>query len=256
MLKAAIPRVQSLFPLLLAVLLTPAALAQQQGVSAGEEARRPAPFAVSVRMMSADEITRHYDLGRLSNEENPDRLQRQKLPSETVAGLFVGPLVLFSGVQDSSASVVVVGPPHSFEFQRRLDGVRAALVGLDFPRLLADALRERATVAREAASDAEGISVALAFYGLRTGDDRPTTLEVNDDFCLVAVGSAFALAAGGAGENQYFTLGTNVLSPGMEAPVCRSFLDYADRGGYRLAQVAQQTAANLADWLVTNVLAR
>lgn len=248
-------RFRVLFPWLLAANLATGASAQAQDPTAGQEPRRPAPFAVSVRMMSADEITRHYDLGRLSNEEDPDRLQRQKLPSETVAGLFVGPLVLFSGVQDSSASVVVVGPPHSFEFQRRLDGVRAALVGLDFPRLLGDALRERAPAAREAGSGAEGISVALAFYGLRTSDGRPTTLDVDDDFCLVAVGSAFALAAGGPGENRYFILGTNALSSGMEAPVCDSFLDYADRGGYRLAQVAQQTAANLADWLVSNILA-
>lgn len=247
-------RFRVFFPWLLAALLATGAPARAQDGTAGQEPRRP-PFAVSVRLMSGDEITRHYDIGRLSKEENPDRLQRQKVPVETVAGLFVGPMVLFSGVRDSSASAVVVGPPHSLEFQQSLDGVRAALVGLDFPRLLADALRERASAAREAGSGAAGISVALAFYGLRTSDDRPTTLDVDDDFCLVAVGSAFALAAGGPGENRYFILGTNALSSGMEAPVCDSFRDYADQGGYRLTQVAQQTAANLADWLVANILA-
>jgi len=243
--------------LVLVTAVTPVAatFAEEPGPSGGEEAR-PLRMAVSVRMMPSDEITRQYDIGRLSNEENPERLDRRPLPAEGVAGVFVGPLALFSGVRESTAAAVVVGPPHGFEFQRRLESVRAALVEFDFPRLVADALRERAPTALYEGKPPEGISVAIAFYGLRTREVRPTTLEVADDYCLVAVGSAFALVEGGAGEEMNFTLGTNVLSPGMETPICDSFLNYAERGGYRLAQVMQQSAANLADWLVANVLAR
>jgi hypothetical protein len=250
------PLVRGFFPLLLAALLAPPALGQQQVPSPGEEGRPPARFAVSVRMMSGEEITRNYDIGRLSSEERPERLERRKIPTEGVAGVFVGPLVLFSGIRESIASAVVVGPPHSLEFQSRLEPVRAALVEFDFAGLVADALRERAPGNREGRDGPEGISVAIAFYGLRSSESRPTTLEADDDYCLVAVGSAFALASGGAGQDVYFTLGTNALSPGMEAPICDSFLNYSERGAYRLAQVMQQSAAKLADWLVANVLAR
>src|SRR5512134_2480348 len=138
------------------------AAAQAPAAPGGEAAAKPAPhpprISVSVRMMAEDEITRSYDIGRLSDEANPERVERRRLPTAGIAGVFVGPTSLFSGVRDTSSAATVVGPPHGFEFQARLDTVRAALLNADFAGMVADALRARAPAARYPGDPPEGLS--------------------------------------------------------------------------------------------------
>ena len=100
----------------------------------------------------------------------------------------------------------------------------------------------------------EGISVAVAFYGLRSQDDNPSIMEADDNYCFVAVGSAFSLVGCGAGPETPFMLTVLEPSPGIATPICASFLDLSERGAYRLSQVMEQSAENLAQWLVNGVL--
>lgn len=249
-----------LLPVALAlVLAAPTAPAQEPPPAApAAEAPKPAPkpvrISVSVRMMGQDEVTRSYDIGRLSDEARPEQLERRKLPRDRVAGVFVGPTALFTGVRDATSNAVMVGPPAGFEFQARLDVVRGALLGTDLPGLVAQSLRQRAPAAKYEGDPPEGVSVAVAFYGLRSRDYDPSLLEASDDYCFVAVGGAFALVAGGAGPDVPFMLTVLERSPDMAEPICASFLDLSERGAYRLRQVMQQSADNLAEWLVGKVL--
>lgn len=212
---------------------------------------RPPRISVSARLMGQDEVTRSYELGQLSNEA---RLERRRLPRDRVAGVFVGPVAIFTGVRDRESAAMVVGPPTDFEFQARLGVVRRALLEGDLPGLLAQSLRQRAPAAKYEGDPPEGISVAVAFYGLRSWDDYPSIMEADDEYCFVAIGSAFAMAGGGAGPDIPFMLTVLERSPEMAEPLCASFLDYSDRGAYRLRQVMQQSADNIADWLVANIL--
>jgi hypothetical protein len=205
-------------------------------------------------MMGEDEVTRSYDLGRLSDEANPERLERRKLPRDRVAGVFVGPAAIFTGVRESDSAAMVVGPPADLEFGARLDIVRRALLETDLPGLLAQSLRPRAAAARYDGNPPEGISVSLAFYGLRTRDDYPSIMEADDEYCFVAIGSAFVLVSGGTGPDVPFMLTVAERSPEMAEPICATFLAFSERGGYRLRQVMQQSADNLAEWLVGGVL--
>lgn len=220
----------------------------------GTPQKRPPRLSVDTRMMGQDEITRIYDLGRLSDEARPEQLERRKLPRDRLAGVFVGPTALFTSVRDFSTTAMVVGPPADVEFQSRLDVVRRALLEGDLPGLLAQSLRQLAPAASYDGDPPEGIAVSVAFYGLRSREDDPSLMEADDDYCFVAVGSAIALVSGGAGPDVPFQLSMIERSPDMADPVCASYLDLSDRGGYRLRQVMQQSADNLAQWLVGGVL--
>lgn len=221
-------------------------------------APRPPRIAVSVRMMASDEITRTYDIGRLPGEVGGLGEQRpglRKLPGENAAGLFVGPPMLFFGVRETPSSTLMVGPPSTIDFtQARFDMVSRGLLESDFPGMVAAALRELAPAARYEGAPPEGISVSLAFYGLRTREAQPTVVQVEDSFCFVATGSAFALIPGGTGPERPFTLGVAERSSGMPEPRCASFLEYSERGAYRLRLAMQQAAENIARWLIWEVL--
>ncbi|HET9700210.1 MAG TPA: hypothetical protein VFP70_04740 [Burkholderiales bacterium] len=225
--------------------------------SAGEPSQpapKPRRIAVSARMMGQDEVTRTYDIGRLSDATQPDRLERLRVPRDRVAGVFVGPALLFTNVRDASSTAMVVGPPVDVEFQARVDTVRRALLENDLPGLVAQSLRQIAPAAIYDGDPPEGISVAVAFYGLRSQDDNPSIMEADDNYCFVAVGSAFSLVGGGAGPETSFMLTVLEPSPGIATPICASFLDLSERGAYRLRQVMEQSAENLAQWLVNGVL--
>lgn len=232
----------------------PAGAAPPSAGEPSQPAPKPRRIAVSARMMGQDEITRTYDLGRLSDETQPDRLERLRVPRDRVAGVFVGPALLFTNVRDASSTAMVVGPPVDVEFQARADTVRRALLDNDLAGLVAQSLRQRAPAAKYEGDPPEGISVSVAFYGLRSQDDNPSIMEADDNYCFVAVGSAFALVGGGAGPEIPFMLTVLEPSAGMPTPICASFLDLSERGAYRLRQVMELSAENLAQWLVGGVL--
>jgi hypothetical protein len=176
------------------------------------------------------------------------------MPRDRVAGVFVGPALLFTNVRDATSTAMVVGPPVDVEFQARVNIVRRALLENDLPGLVAQSLRALAPAAKYEGNPPEGISVSVAFYGLRSRDDDPSVMEADDDYCFVAVGSAFALVSGATGPDTSFMLTVLEPSPGMATPICASFLDLSERGAYRLNQVMQQSADNLAQWLLGEVL--
>ncbi|HEX9181244.1 MAG TPA: hypothetical protein VF859_12655 [Burkholderiales bacterium] len=237
-------------------------IAQEQPPAAAPPAAevppKPAPkpprISVSVRMMGQDEVTRGFDLGRLSDEAKPEQLERRRVPRDRVAGVFVGPTALFTNSRDGTVTALVVGPPVDVEFQARVDIVRRALLEGDMPGLLAQSLRQLAPGAKYEGEPPEGISVSVAFYGLRNREEKPSLMEADDDYCFVAVGSAFALVSGGTGPDTSFQLTMAEPSPDMGAPICASFLDLSERGAYRLREVMEHSADNLAQWLVNGVL--
>lgn len=232
----------------------PAAAAPPAADAQAKPAPKPRGISVSARMMGQDEITRYYDLGRLSDEPRPDGLERLRMPRDRVAGVFVGPALLFTNVRDATSTAMVVGPPVDVEFQSRVNIVRRALLENDLPGLVAQSLRQLAPGAKYDGDPPEGISVSVAFYGLRSQDDNPSVMEADDDYCFVAMGRAFALVGGGTGPDTPFMLTVLEPSPGMPAPACASFLELSERGAYRLREVMQQSADNLAQWLVNGVL--
>jgi hypothetical protein len=231
------------------------ALAQAEPARPDAPPPRPVRLSVSVRMMGEDEIRKRYDIGRVADESNPDRFDPTKtLSPDLLAGIFVGPLWLFAGVQESTSSTTVMGPPHGYEFQVKQEPVRRFLVDFDFAGLLTNALRDRVGTVLFGENPPEGVSVAIAFYGLQTRADRPTMLKPEEDFCLVFTGAAVVLTKGGAGSEEPFYEALSRRSPGMGAPRCGRFSDFADFGGMRLRQVMKESADTLSEWIFSSLL--
>jgi hypothetical protein len=231
------------------------AFAQQAEPARADAPPRPVRLAVSVRMMGEEEIRKRYDTGRLSDEQSNDRFDpTNTLSPDQLAGIFVGPVWLFAGVQESTSITTVMGPPHTYDFQVRQEPVRRFLVDFDFAGMLTSALRDRVGTVRFGDDPPEGVSVAVAFYGLQTRADRPTMLRTEDDFCLVFTGAAVVLAGPGPGKQEPFYEALSRHSPGMGAPRCGRFSDFADFGGLRLRQVMKDSADTLSEWIFYSLL--
>ncbi|HSD60207.1 MAG TPA: hypothetical protein VLC55_05075, partial [Burkholderiales bacterium] len=216
---------------------------------------RPPEILVDVRMMSAAEVGRQYDVNTAF--------------FQTAAGIFVAPAGLMTGVtapadmRDSSnvagnpnvqgTTTAQLGPPASVEFQSLQGGVAQVLGGSNFAAILREALKRRLQSAQFAAPLPRAVSVAVAFYGIQAKDGRPFMLEVDQDYCVVTAGAATLVDSAGPGSPTNFNASGN-RSSGMADPICDTFSVLADGGGLRLRQLLYQTADYIADWLVINVL--
>jgi hypothetical protein len=230
-------------------------------VAAEAQEARPAPpppppqIHVDTRMMSSSEVDAGYNVNGAY--------------FQTAAGIFVAPAGLFSGVTMPSnmsgggvqgnpnvqgITAGLIGPPVSFAFQSRQEGVSQVLKSTNFPDILAQSLRQRIQSAKLSSPPPQAISVAIAYYGLQAQAGRPFMLDVDQQFCVVTSGAASLAQDGNVGTPQSFSLGVNNQSSGMADPLCDTFSTLAASGGLRLRQLLYQSAGNVADWLVVNQL--
>ncbi len=219
---------------------TPRAQGPQADASSSPPARPAARVEVDVRISRSDEVR--------------SRLGDSLLPPEAV-GLFLLPqAVVTPATTADTATTSVIGPPGGLDFELPARTVLSQLAGTSLASDLAAQLREQMRAAPLEAGDAWSFEVAIAYFGLRSEQWRPTVQSETASYCLVIGGVASVSGLHGPLDTSEFRRGVNQRSDGMPEPECRPLSEYAANGGRLLREATRNMASVLAAWIVNRTL--